>query len=65
VVATLWPIEDAAALTLLTAFYRHFAGGCGPAAALARMQREAARGDLGDDLKDPRHWAAYEIYGLQ
>ncbi len=63
VVATLWPIADAPAAAFQQAFYAHLVGGARPAHALARTQRAAARGQLGEALRDASVWSAFGLYG--
>ena len=63
VLGSLTPIGDAAALHFHSAFYRHLVTGHRPASALAKAQREAARGELGPSLQSPESWATYVLYG--
>ncbi|MDC6170699.1 CHAT domain-containing protein [Paucibacter sp. XJ19-41] len=63
VLACLRPIEDDAARRLHASFYGNLFAGVHAAVALARSQREAARGNLGPELVDPRQWGAYALFG--
>jgi hypothetical protein len=40
-------------------FYRNLASGLSPAA----KQQACARGEMGDNMTDPRAWAYYVLYG--
>jgi CHAT domain-containing protein len=58
VLASLWPIDDAATAALMSAFYRGILkDGLSPAAALRRAQAEAAAANA------PYFWAAFQLYG--
>ena len=60
VVASHWPVDDAASRELMASFYRGIAGGSTPSAALAQAQRASiARG------AHPFHWAAFAVHGGQ
>jgi CHAT domain-containing protein len=59
VVATLWRVSDAGAVTIASAFYRNLRSGVAPDEALSRAQREALRS--GDGFT----WAAYAISGTR
>ena len=63
VIASLWPIADAAAARFQLDFYRQLTSGARPAAALAATQRRCLHGDLGDGMQDLEIWAAYVSYG--
>ena len=58
VVASLWPIEDAATVELMDRFYQEWARGTGTAPALAR----AMRGMI-PDRAHPWHWASFAVLG--
>ena len=58
VVATLWRVQDAAAVDLAVEFYRRLGAGASAADALAQAQRMAIRGRTGTD------WAAYGVWGM-
>jgi CHAT domain-containing protein len=45
VVGSLWPVRDAGAASVMSAFYRYFFEGSAPPRALAMAQRQAAMGD--------------------
>ncbi len=60
VVATLWPVDDAAAPYFMRRFYAGLAEGSAVAEALARAQEELRRDRRFDD---PYHWAAYTVLG--
>jgi CHAT domain-containing protein len=65
VLGTLWPVADAAAREMLEAFYRHLLAGKRASEALRLAQSDAANGRyLNPALRDPRHWAGYQIHGL-
>ena len=57
VLATLWPINDAAGRRMVVRFYRHLLG-CGPAAALKNAAAEARR-----DGAPICEWAAFALAG--
>lgn len=60
VLATLWPVDDAVAFQVTTAFYAGLAEGLTAAGALDRARRSC----LGHELtRAPRHWAAFVIVG--
>lgn len=60
VLATLWPVDDAAAFRVTTAFYEGLADGLTAAAALDRARRDC----LADPaFAAPRHWAAFVLVG--
>jgi len=62
VLATLWPVEDAATATLMATFYRVFETGVPAADALAEAQREAIR-DQGRAV--PFLWAGFVVTGAR
>ena len=61
--ATLWPVDDRASVSLMTHFYRHL-GASGDdrnaASALASAQRTLRRSP---ELGHPYYWAAYVVVG--
>jgi hypothetical protein len=60
VIATLWPVDDAASARLMTEFYRRFQQGATAAAAL----REAQVALLADSkTAAPYYWAGYTLVG--
>ncbi|MCX6592067.1 MAG: CHAT domain-containing protein [Acidobacteria bacterium] len=61
VVASLWPVSDAAALEFMRQFYAALAHGHGKAEAL-RIAQQRLR-DSGGALAEPRHWAAFVLHG--
>ena len=62
VVASLWPVDDAATSELVKQFYGEYVGK-GRTAAAASL-RKAALGLRGDErFQAPRHWAAFGAYG--
>ncbi|MBK9442169.1 MAG: CHAT domain-containing protein [Comamonadaceae bacterium] len=63
VLACLRPIGDEAARGLHASFYGYLLEGDQAAVALARTQRDAARGALGHALADPDQWGAYVLFG--
>lgn len=63
VIASLWPIADAAAARFQLDFYRQITSGARPAAALAATQRRCLHGELGHGMQDLEIWAAYVTYG--
>lgn len=58
VVASLWPVDDAATRAFMGHFHRALAAGAPPAAALARAQAA-----LRASHPHPFHWAAFALYG--
>jgi hypothetical protein len=64
VLATLWPLPDAAAATFQAAYYDRIAQGQSPANALAVTQRAAMAGDLGEELRLPQNFGGYVLYGV-
>ncbi|MDP2004289.1 MAG: CHAT domain-containing protein [Rubrivivax sp.] len=58
VLATLWPVDDAACAALVTRFYAGLQGGAGPAQALQQAQAEAAKAG-----QHPFLWAAFTLHG--
>jgi CHAT domain-containing protein len=60
VLATLWPIEDAAAAGVMRGFYEELAPGRALPVALARAQRRALRDRR---TADPANWAAFTLVG--
>jgi CHAT domain-containing protein/Tfp pilus assembly protein PilF len=60
VVASLWPVDDAATAALMEAFHNALRAGETPAAALRAAQIEMlAR----DEWRSPYYWAAFGVYG--
>lgn len=59
VVATLWPVDDAASADLVERLYEELRAGAETADALRRAQAVAARAGV-----HPFHWAAFQAYGL-
>ena len=60
VLATLWPIGDRATSRLMPQFHAALRG-ASPAAALAQVQRLAL---ASAGTRDPRHWAAFVVSGV-
>jgi tetratricopeptide (TPR) repeat protein len=60
VLATLWPVDDAVALRVITGFYTGLADGLPAAAALAQARRDCRTDPVG---RAPRHWAAFVLVG--
>lgn len=58
VLATLWPVDDAACAGLVACFYAALRAGAGPAQALQRAQAEAAAAG-----RHPFLWAAFTLHG--
>jgi CHAT domain-containing protein len=59
-IASLWPVEDAAAARSMARFYAHLAADRDPRAALAATMREGiAEGGL------PQEWAPFYLSGWQ
>ena len=58
VLATLWPVDDAATAALVSHFYAALQAGVGPAAALQQAQAAAAAAG-----EHPFHWAAFALHG--
>lgn len=58
VVASLWPVDDAASADLIERFYAGLRAGADIAAALQAAQAEAAAAGA-----HPFHWAAFQAYG--
>ncbi|MFC9997381.1 CHAT domain-containing protein [Nocardia sp. NPDC127526] len=58
-ISTLWKVNDAAAATLISAFYRYLSSGSSPAAALRDAQR-----DLQRTHPAPYHWAGWAVEGI-
>lgn len=58
VLATQWPVDDAASAALVGRFYRALGAGVAPARALQLAQAEAAAGGA-----HPFHWAAFALHG--
>ncbi len=66
VIATVWPIEDRAARTFATAFYRELAAGKGdPGTALQAAQKKIIQRNRlnGAPARDIRTWAPYLVIG--
>ncbi|MEJ6004695.1 CHAT domain-containing protein [Paucibacter sp. AS339] len=61
-VATLWPVADRETALLVSRFFAHVHRGLKPAQALARTKREFIS-HPNARLRDPRHWAAFVLYG--
>lgn len=59
VVATLWPVDDAASADLVDRFYAALRAGQEPTEALRQAQAAAAVAGA-----HPFHWAAFQAYGL-
>ncbi|MCU0814075.1 MAG: CHAT domain-containing protein [Burkholderiaceae bacterium] len=58
VLATQWPVDDAATAALVGDFYAGLANGAAPAAALRQVQAAAAEAG-----RHPFHWAAFALHG--
>ena len=58
VLATLWPVDDAACAQLVARFYGALRAGAGPARALQQAQAEAAA-----QGRHPFLWAAFTLHG--
>ncbi|MDQ6618149.1 MAG: CHAT domain-containing tetratricopeptide repeat protein [Pseudomonadota bacterium] len=58
VVASLWPIEDAATEAMMATFYTALRAGAAPSVALRRAQCDLMRSH-----SHPFHWAAFAVYG--
>jgi CHAT domain-containing protein len=59
VIGTLWPVDNAATTSLMTAFYEEFQkDGSDPVKALCSAQRRTLK-----TLDHPRLWAAFELFG--
>ncbi len=63
VVASLWKVDDAATKELMVDFFRRWKAGESTAAAL-RGAQERMRDDPKGLFKDPKHWAAWVLWGL-
>lgn len=63
VIASLWPIEDDLASTLQERLYRYLLDGSRPDEALALTQRDSIDGELGESMRRPELWAAFQFYG--
>jgi CHAT domain-containing protein len=63
VLATLWPIKDDHALPFQLRFYSELLATRDPLKSLAVTQRCCLAGELGDDLRSWRIWAAYQMFG--
>jgi CHAT domain-containing protein len=62
VVATLWPVEDAATARFMERFHGEFASGASAAEALARAQRAALRDAR---TAQPFYWAGFVVSGVR
>jgi CHAT domain-containing protein/tetratricopeptide (TPR) repeat protein len=60
VLATLWPVDDAASAALMTSFYRYLRQGKSASAALQAAQRETSARTA---WKSPYSWAAFTLIG--
>lgn len=60
VLATLWPVEDAATATLMERFYTHLAAGRSASEALALAQRDLLRNPR---TSLPFYWAGFSMVG--
>lgn len=60
VLATLWPVDDAASAALMESFYRHLRQGQSPASALQTAQMEISQQEK---WKAPYYWAGYTLIG--
>lgn len=58
VMATLWTVDDAGSVELMTDFYRRFAAGQAPAQALREAQLA-----LRARLAHPYYWAPFALHG--
>ena len=58
VLASLWPVDDAATAAFMGAFYRALAAGAAPAQAL-----QQAQGRVRADRPHPAHWAGFVLFG--
>jgi tetratricopeptide (TPR) repeat protein len=58
VIASLWPVDDAATKDLMVAFYQHWRTGMGKAEAL-----QAAQADVRAKYPGPFYWAAFVLNG--
>ncbi len=61
VVATSWPVEDAATRELMVAFHRGIAAGLAPSAALRRAQLAA----MEEHGSRPSIWAGFAVWGVR
>jgi CHAT domain-containing protein len=62
VIVSLWKVDDAATRALMTTFYGLWRpGALSAAAALRRAQQSVASQER---WKDPRFWAAWQLWGL-
>jgi CHAT domain-containing protein len=62
VVGSLWAVDDRATLPLFAEFHRLVSHGANPATALAHAQRARIASD-DPDARQPRHWAAFAVFG--
>jgi CHAT domain-containing protein len=62
VLASLWPVDDRAAIAFMERFYAYL-NEVSRAEALRRTQCDGLSGALGDDARDPFFWAGFTLYG--
>ncbi len=63
VMASLWRIEDDRAARFQLHFYSEILINADPLKSLAHTQRSCLSGELGDDMKSPEVWAAFQLFG--
>lgn len=62
VIAAISELDDDGAALFSGRFYREVASGANPLEALAQTQAACCRGELGEWMKAPQHWAGYVAY---
>jgi CHAT domain-containing protein len=60
---TLWAVRDWEAATFAHAFYERLLTGLSPTESLSAVQCDCHAGQFGDEMRDPRAWGGYVIYG--
>jgi len=61
---SLWPVDDAGTAKLMPEFMRRIQKGEDHFTALSNTKRAFARGDFGEELRSPRVWSAFVLYGV-
>lgn len=64
VLASLWPLNDYCANIFSQVFYENYLITGNAGRALQETQAKCMSGYLGDEMKNPRHWAGYILVGI-
>ena len=63
VLASLWSVADKSTAELMKRFYRELFSGQSKDESLRRAQLALLRGEAGESVSTPYHWAAFELFG--